>query len=749
LSDLNPQQQEAVLSTEGPLLILAGAGSGKTRVLTNRIAYILKEKLAHPNEILAVTFTNKAAGEMKERVAKLVSRISSSVNRNHQAVTKYELPACRQARRNTNYTFPFIGTFHSVCVKLLRRDGHHIGIDPNFTIYDALDQLATVKQAMKELRLNPKEFNPKSILTYISSAKNELITPTVYRDVANGHFQSAVAVVYPKYQQILLDNNALDFDDLIIKTIKLFRDAPEVLERYQNQFKYVLVDEYQDTNHSQYILVNLIAQKHRNICVVGDDDQAIYSWRGATIKNILSFEKDYPEAKVIKLEQNYRSTKKILDAAFEVIKHNNKRKSKKLWTEKEQGTNVVVYNSSDERDEAEFVADNIEGLLDEGTEPSDIVVLYRTNAQSRNIEEAMLQHAIPYQIFRGTSFYQRKEIKDILAYLRIIYNPKDDTNLLRIINTPTRKIGAITINNLKSQAKERRVSLSKYLLSLVEAKSDKRSANSEQLKKFALLLQKLSEASNKLSVPNLIEFVLDVTEYLEWLDDGTEENVARIENIKELLTVASKYSKTEPQFGLAEFLNEVSLIEEQQLKAQTAKDKNRVTLMTLHSVKGLEFENVFIIGMEEGLFPHSRSYVDPAEMEEERRLAYVGITRAKERLFMIHAESRKYFGSIQNNLVSRFIEDIPEEIVEYFSWDEENAQDDLSNIASAKLDQNDLVELTTKKPRLDLSKGDGVEHEDFGRGVVLEVNNGIVKVDFGPLEGIKDLALEYAKLNKV
>ncbi|MBN2016325.1 UvrD-helicase domain-containing protein [Candidatus Dojkabacteria bacterium] len=725
LDDLNSPQKQAVQETEGPLLILAGAGSGKTRVITYRIAHILEKKLARPNEILAVTFTNKAAGEMKERVRELTA----------------------SSKQKLAYVPPFIGTFHSICVKILRRDGQNIGVNPNFTIYDEDDQIAAVKQAMKNLGLNTKEFNPKSVLTYISGAKNELITPDLYRDYAKGYFQSAVAAIYPAYQTILRDNSALDFDDLIGKTVDLFQNTTDVLEKYQRLFKYVLVDEYQDTNHAQYIFVNSIAKTHHNICVVGDDDQAIYSWRGATIKNILSFEQDYPETRVIKLEQNYRSTKKILEAAFDVIRHNESRKAKKLWTERESGFPIQVYTAMDEKDEARFVTEIIKESLQDNL--NDVAILYRTNAQSRVVEEAMLVCGIPYRIFKGQSFYQRKEIKDVLAYLRVIYNSSDNVSLKRIINTPPRKIGAVTINKIEREAKEQGLSMCEYLIG-GGSQRKKVSTNSEAVKNFIRVLGKLIKASDELNITQLIEFVLDETGYTEWLDDGTEENQARIENLKELLTVAEKFKELEPQTSLAEFLNEVSLIEEQQIKADMEQDHNRVTLMTLHSAKGLEFKDVFIIGMEEGLFPHSRSYIDPSEMEEERRLAYVGITRAKDRLFLTHAESRRYFGSVQNNLVSRFVGDIPEELVEYASWDGEE-QEDLSD-PDDQNDQSGINEYSARldhKEQLDLSVGDRVEHAEFEKGTVVETDGDLVKVDFGPLVGVKQLSLQYAKLKRI
>ncbi|MDD3648019.1 MAG: UvrD-helicase domain-containing protein [Candidatus Dojkabacteria bacterium] len=718
-NNLNPPQKEAVSTVKGPLLILAGAGSGKTRVLTHRIAYILQQKLCCPEEILAVTFTNKAAGEMKERVEKLVGSQQSSISRIHSSL------------------LPFIGTFHSVCVKILRRDGHHIGIDPNFSIYDTDDQLSAVKQAMKELRLSTKELNPNSILGFISSSKNELITPRDYKNYSKGYIQDAVNSIYPLYQRILRENNALDFDDLIGRTVELFQNSGTTLTKYQEQFKFVLVDEYQDTNHAQYAFVNKISKKQRNICVVGDDDQAIYSWRGATIKNILSFEEDYPETKVIKLEQNYRSTKNILDAAYNVIQHNKERKAKRLWTEKKDGPKIEIYQALDEKDEARFI---VEKILEEKDYLNN-AVLYRTNAQSRTLEEAFLNYGVPYQIFGSISFYQRKEIKDVLAYLRCIYNPKDDVSLKRIINTPPRKIGAITISNLQSLARRNNTSIA-TLLFKTEGNDINGSVNT-----FCIILKKIRKASEQMKLTDFINFVLNVSGYIDWLSDGTPENDSRIENIKELMTVAVKYDEMDPESALTAFLEEVSLIEEQQLKAQTQKDKNRVTLMTMHSAKGLEFENVFIAGMEEGLFPHSRSYTDPTEMEEERRLAYVGITRAKEHLYLTHAESRKVFGSAQDNLASRFISNIPDELIISTSWD--SSEEDASNNYSQVNRLDRLDQIDPAFDQIDFIVGDRVEHAEFGKGRVMEINDNIVKVDFGPLVGVKQLAVEYANLKRV
>lgn len=721
---LNLQQKQAVEHTKGPLLLLAGAGSGKTLVLTKRLANILNSKLADPSEILAVTFTNRAAEEMKDRVLNQLSDEHSYL-------------------KGKSYSLiPFMGTFHSVCVKILRRDGHYIGIGSSFTIYDQQDKKQTIKNAMKELRINPKEINPNTIGSYMSFAKNELISPEDYKEVAQGNLQEALSLIYPKYENILRENNALDFDDLITKTIRLFRDYNEVAKKYSRRFKYILVDEYQDTNHAQYRLVKRLASKHKNICVVGDDDQSIYSWRGATIKNILSFEKDYPEAEVIKLEQNYRSTKTILDAAFEVVKQNQRRKEKKLWTENPTGEEIEVYTAQDEKDEAIYVAKEIEVLRRGGEQLKDMAVLYRTNAQSRVLEEAFLSFGLPYYIYGGTSFYSRKEIKDTLAYLRIIHNQKDFLSLSRIINIPSRKIGPKTLDKIKNESRENSLSEIEFLYNFHKLASDQLTSRSGVLS-FANFLKKAVDASKELSVPELIQLVLESSGYLEDLDDGTPENDQRIENIKELLTVADKYKDIEPEQGLKDFLASISLIEEQQLESETNKDKNKVSLMTLHSVKGLEFPYVFIVGMEENLFPHSRSYADPEEMEEERRLAYVGITRAKNKLFLTHADSRKFYGSRQSNIISRFINDIPAGLLKKRAWD---SDDDFSD-SSSDYHRTSLTSQKKEKKSFETGTGDLVKHPIFGLGKIVEVDDSIVKISFVN-HGTKTLSVDYANLKK-
>ncbi len=605
LEKLNQKQKEAVTATSGPLLVLSGPGSGKTRVITHRIAYILKQKLASAEEILAVTFTNKAANEMKERIKKLVSTVP-----------------------------PWMGTFHSICARILRKDGSILGISPKFVIYDDDDTLSLIKEILKELGLDPKNFSPYAIRNSISSAKNELLTPEDYQNYAKGYFQEVVIKVYFAYQKRLNQSSALDFDDLLMKTVLLLEKFPEVLEKYQNKFRYILVDEYQDTNKAQYTLTKLLSQKHKNICIVGDASQAIYGWRGADFRNILNFSKDFPTAKIINLEQNYRSTKNILSAAKSVISQNRSHPVLDLWTENEDGVPTIVYQGRNEVEEAEFVIRTAKKLLssNQGFTLGNFAVLYRTNAQSRVLEEAFLREGLPYRLVGATSFYQRKEIRDTLAYLRFINNPADSLSFKRIINNPPRGIGP------KALSEENNPKVSSFLESM------------------GVLRQK----AENLSSIAVIDLVLAETNYLSYLDDGSEEALSRIENVKELRSVAAEFPKLE------DFLENVSLVEENFVpnRATASKDeRNAVTLMTLHAAKGLEFPVVFIIGMEEGLLPHSQSLTDTAEVEEERRLCYVGITRAQKQLYLTYTQSRLYFGSRSEGVVSRFILEIPEELL--------------------------------------------------------------------------------------
>jgi DNA helicase II / ATP-dependent DNA helicase PcrA len=706
IDTLNPEQRSAVVTTEGPLLVLAGAGSGKTRVLTYRLAFILDSGLAGPHNILAMTFTNKAAGEMKERIESLMSKTS------------------------VNYDLNWIGTFHSICVKLLKRHSELVGLGKNFTIYDSSDQQVAIKEAMKRLDISIKEFNPNAIHSYISSAKNELVDPEAYQMYAQGYFQQIVARVYPEYQKVLKENNAVDFDDLLLYVVKLFTQYPDVLEKYQEQFRYILVDEYQDTNHAQYIIVNKLAQKHRNICCVGDDDQSIYSFRGATIKNILNFEKDYPESKIIKLEQNYRSSKKILEASYQVISKNKNRKDKKLWTDNTDGENIVIYTATDEVAEATWIVTKI---LEIGktTDYDQIAILYRTNAQSRSLEEALIQSGIPYKIIGGLRFYDRKEVKDIIAYLRCIYNSKDNSSLERIINVPKRGIGAKTVQGILENARTNGQSGIEYLVSGFASES-------AGVQKFGQLLQEMTLKSSSLTVSELINYILEKTEYIKMLEDGTLENESRIENLKELISVATKHDNQSPEEGLESFIEEVSLLES--VTDRSASQKS-ITLMTIHAAKGLEFKHVFVVGMEENLFPHSNSLMDEKEMEEERRLAYVAITRAKEHLYLTHTAKRKYFGTTQVNPLSRFVADIDPDLTHKIV--------DLTPFGNATSEFYEVEEDNSWIENIDLKVGDKVRHEYFGKGVIKSIYGTNVEIDFGSIYGLKELMLEYAKLEKV
>lgn len=632
LESLNPVQRQAACHTEGPLLILAGAGSGKTRVLTHRIAYLIGEKGVFPDNILAVTFTNKAANEMRDRVARLVGPWSRSV---------------------------WVSTFHAFCARVLRRDIDRLGIPKSFTIFDEADQKSAMKRALRELGIDETRFQPEGVLAAVSAAKNELIGPEEYRKQAHGFWQETVARIYPVYQRVLRESNALDFDDLLVETVRLFREHPSVLEWYQKQLKYILVDEYQDTNHAQYELVNLLAAERRNICVCGDPDQSIYRWRGADIRNILEFEHDYPDATVIKLEQNYRSTQVILDIANQVIARNRSRKEKNLWTTNGRGREAVYYEAWDERDEAAFVASEIEQAVRKGRRPDDFVILYRTNAQSRVFEETFLGMGLPYKVVGGLKFYERKEIKDILAYLKLILNPDDLVSLSRVINVPRRGVGEATLAKYVSYAREAGVPLVFALDDPAGAVSGVTSKARGALSEFASLILGLAEVADKLPVSEIAKRVIDGSGYLKALrEERTVEADTRAENIKELLSVTREFDARDSEHrGLAGFLEEVTLATDVDLLDE---EQEGVTLMTLHAAKGLEFPVVFLVGMEEGLFPHSRTLDNEDELEEERRLCYVGITRAKEALYFTRARQRLLYGEIVVNEPSRFLEDVPE-----------------------------------------------------------------------------------------
>ncbi|MEH7245364.1 DNA helicase PcrA [Neobacillus niacini] len=637
LNGLNPEQQSAVKATDGPLLLMAGAGSGKTRVLTHRIAYLIVEKRVNPYNILAITFTNKAAREMRERI------------RNMMGGTAEEI---------------WISTFHSMCVRILRRDIDRMGFNRNFTILDTGDQQSVIKGILKDKNLDPKKNDPRALLGAISSAKNELIDPEEYAKTAGGYFEQTVSDVYTEYQKRLRKNQALDFDDLIMKTIQLFQRVPEVLEYYQRKFQYIHVDEYQDTNRAQYMLVKFLANRFKNLCVVGDSDQSIYRWRGADIANILSFEKDYPDAKVILLEQNYRSTKRILLAANKVIENNVTRKAKNLWTENPEGNKLVYFRADSEQGEGQFVAGKIKELTREGGyKNSDVAILYRTNAQSRVMEEVLLKSNIDYSIVGGTKFYDRKEIKDMLAYLRLISNPDDDISLQRIINVPKRGIGASSVDKMADFAAMHDISIFQALDSVeLLGLSPKITKGARE---FRDLIKNYTNMQEFLSVTELVEDILDKSGYREMLKaEKSIEAQSRLENLDELLSVTKNFEEVSEDKSLVAFLTDLALVADIDSLDDDGEKTDAITLMTLHSAKGLEFPVVFLIGMEEGVFPHSRSLMEEAEMEEERRLAYVGITRAEQTLFLTNAQMRTLYGRTSMNPASRFISEIPEDLLD-------------------------------------------------------------------------------------
>lgn len=595
IKDLNSQQQKAVLYNQGPLLILAGAGSGKTRVLTYKAGWLVLKKHVNPENILLVTFTNKAAEEMKQRIKKILN--------------------------STTRSLPFAGTFHSFCAKILRREGKHLGISPSYLIYDDTDQLDLIRQTMKILDISLKHFNPSSIANAISSAKNELIGPKEYVNYARGYFQEAAAKIYLLYQKLLAEYEVLDFDDLIFKTVTLFKKEPQILTQYQNQFLYILVDEYHDTNHAQYELTKILTKNHRHLVVVADCSQSIYGWRGADFRNVLNLKNDFPEIKIINLERNYRSTQNILEAAFNVIKKNTSHPVLKLWTNNKEGEKIKLYEASSEKDEANFIVKQIaESLKLKAKSYNDFAVLYRTNAQSRTLEEAFLHAGIPYVLIGGVRFYERKEIKDCLAYLRLLLNPKD-----RIAYKRAEKVGK------------------------------------KRLEKFLELKEKIN--FQKFNTGKILDRILKITDYWNLFDKNDEKDLVRIENIKELFSVCAEFP------NLIDFLENVALVEQEnlspnQILIKIKEKKNAVTLMTMHAAKGLEFKIVFMVGMEEGLFPHSRSLMEKEELEEERRLAYVGITRAKEKLYLIYSRRRLFFGVQNFNQVSRFVTEIPQSLLE-------------------------------------------------------------------------------------
>lgn len=717
LEDLNPAQREAVVTTEGPLLILAGAGSGKTRVLTRRIAYLLATKKARRHQILAVTFTNKAAKEMKERVVEL----------------------CGPGR------FRDLGTFHSVCARWLRGHGEALGLNQNFAIYATAEQLLLMKQVVTEMNLDPKKFSPRSFLSQISNWKNRMVTPDMAQAQARLRFEHDIVKAYRRYQERLSQNQALDFDDILFKTVQLFQHRPEVLRNFQERIHYILIDEYQDVNPVQYELVRLLAGQRRNLCAVGDDDQSIYAFRGADVSIMLSFERDFPEAKVIKLEQNYRSTQWILTASNQVVAHNSGRKSKALWTSREGGEKLTYYRAADGRDESRYVARQIKELREsQARRYQDFVLLYRTNAQSRLLEEGMIQAALPYKIVGGLRFFERKEIKDILSYLRVLVNPADSLSLERVLNEPARGVGNTSIGRLREYADENDLTLLQTLHHVDQIKIPGKARKA--LQELVEWLDEVSQVQQHMTVSDLVETVLTRSGYSQALqDDGKVEALARLENIDELMNVTGEFDQNAEEANLENFLAEVSLLSDQ----DTYEDKeDTVTLMTLHAAKGLEFPVVFLAGLEEETFPHSRSVEDPDEMEEERRLCYVGMTRAMDKLYLTGANTRTIHGRTVPRKPSRFLSEIPDETLDtkQMRWEPEEppaigsprwrgwgkSQPEAGRVRSytGEAAKSRAGGSSTPRPVAAFSEGDRVSHQIFGGGKVVKASNDLVTVDF-------------------
>ncbi len=709
LVGLNPEQQRAVEVTEGPLLILAGAGSGKTKTLTHRIAYLIATKKATPFNILSVTFTNKAAREMRERVARLLG----------------ENPDNRSF-------MPFMGTFHSICVRLLRQDGEHIGLPKNFVIFDETDRVSAVKQASKRLMLDEKAFPARTIAGLISSAKNELVTPEEYAGIGSGPIHRAATQVFPLYQKLLKDAGALDFDDLIGRTVHLLQANQEVRQKWCRQFKYIMIDEYQDTNAAQYKLVKLLVNEQNNIAVVGDDWQSIYSWRGADFRNILNFEKDYPKTCTIKLEQNYRSTKFILDAAHAVISKNQQRSDKKLWTDLGDGHPVQVLQVSNERSEGETIIRRIQNATEAKLRNyKDYAVLYRTNAQSRSIEEAFVRYGIPYRVVGGVRFYDRKEIKDIIAYLRLLYQPEDHISFERIVNVPTRGIGTKSLEKFYAWQSNNGLGLQAALESVTNYPELTGKAR-QGLTELGEMLSALRALIDETNLTGLLDSLIRRLDYMAHLDDNTLQGESRQENVKELLSVAQEYQ----DLGLDGFLEEVALVTDIETGASSG---SSVTLMTMHAAKGLEFPVVFIAGMEESVFPHSRAFYEPQEMEEERRLCYVGITRAKQELYLLHATSRLLYGGMQHNPPSRFLSEIDAEFVHGEAPNPQNFQNQFQD----QVYKDDFSQIVPE-----LNEGDEVRHQTFGTGVVLSIEGENATIYFKG-KGSKRLNISFAPLEKL
>ena len=739
LANMNPRQKEAVMHTEGPLLLMAGAGSGKTRVLTHRIAYLIEEKNVNPWNILAITFTNKAAREMKERVNQLLGSGGEDV---------------------------WVSTFHSMCVRILRRDVDQIGYSRNFTIIDTSEQNTLMKRVLKELNIDPKKYDPRSILGAISNAKNELLTPADYENQQGSLFEQIVGRCYALYQKELRNNQCMDFDDLIMNTIRLFKENEDALQFYQRKFHYIHVDEYQDTNHAQYTLVNLLADRFKNLCVVGDADQSIYGWRGANMQNILDFEKDYPDAAVILLEQNYRSTQTILNAANQVIKNNRNRPDKNLWTENRAGEKITYYRGDSERDEARFIVSEMQKqIADKGRKFGDFAVLYRTNAQSRVIEEMLLKANVPYTMVGGRKFYDRKEIRDILAYLSAIANPSDSLSLERIINVPKRGIGATSVEKLREFA-------SLHEWSMLEAAMNVDLANisgkaGKELGSFGMMMDQFAQMIPYLSVTELTKEILDKTGYKQDLiNQNNLESQSRLENLEEFLTVTQEFDKRfeaqneddadAPEEKLTVFLNDLALLSDVDSYEE---ESSQVTLMTLHAAKGLEFPVVFLIGLEENIFPLSRALMEESELEEERRLAYVGITRAEEELFLTNAFSRKLYGRTQYNRPSRFVEEIEQDLLQSLG---ERTQPK----GAAASFQPKVFKPTYTQPRQSTVSsrqtttaagnqwqvGEKVNHKKWGVGTIVRTTGAAQDLELDvafPQQGVKRLLAAFAPIEKL
>lgn len=742
LQDLNPVQREAVESGEGPLLILAGAGSGKTKVLTYRIAHLIARGI-EPWNILAITFTNKAAKEMRERVMTLVGSEGEGL---------------------------WVGTFHSTCVRILRREISRLpGYARSFVIYDSGDQLALIKECLKELDFEEKKFAPRAVLGAISDAKSKLLGPDAFAAKASDYFQEKAALAYQVYQRKLLANNALDFDDLIMLTVRVFGENPDVLAYYQEKFRYIMVDEYQDTNHAQYRFVNLLAQRYRNLCVVGDDDQSVYGWRGADVQNILDFERDYPEAKVLKLEQNYRSTQRILKAANEVVSNNYNRKGKSLWTDNNEGDELILFKASNEHDEARYITNKIRSLSDtEGRPYSDFAILYRTNAQSRVLEEHLMKEGIPYRIYSGTKFYERMEIKDILAYLRLVHNPADRVSFARVVNVPKRGIGKGSLDKILEYAEEQGMPVLEALTEAAYIPGLQTKGVGTLTSFYELMIRFRNEAQKGIPLTELTELIIKETGYMAALrQENTVEAEARIENLNEFLSVTAEYDDhlqdyledpdlagEENMLILGGFLEQVSLVADiDNLDEQ----EDAVKLMTMHSSKGLEFPVVFAVGMEDGIFPSSRSLMEQYLLEEERRLCYVTITRAKEKLFLSHAEQRMVYGHIEGCLPSRFLKEIPEELLFQESSQHEilgrgfGSSQTKSNSFSFGRNWRAEGSPVVKSDPGAFKVGDKVEHPKFGPGLVMAVkgegSGAEITVVFSG--EVKKLIAEYARLVKL